>query len=141
MSAAGHAVALINRVYHDSGFQQALQRYHHDGGTSVAIARAALWAVGLGGGAILLPEPQGLVWEWRDGDYTSRLEAHASHLNGECFVKCWHREIGWAVETWHPSYWYQYSYRTDEQGRRWGAEGPPHVTDDFGFLVPVGGAA
>lgn len=141
MSAADHTAVLINRVYHDSGFQQTLQRYHHDGGTSVAIARAALRAVGLGGGAILLPAPQGPEWTVRESIKTTWLESYAGDVHAESFVKLWANDNGWAVEYWHPAYWYQNLSRTDEHGRRWHAEGSAHVMDDFGFLVPVGGAA
>ena len=42
---------------------------------------------------------------------------------------------------WHPSYWYAYHTRTDQQGHTWSRGGDVHVTDDFGQLVPVPEAA
>lgn len=40
---------------------------------------------------------------------------------------------------WHPSHWRIYSSRFDRFGREWSLTGgsTPHVTDDFGNLVPV----
>ncbi len=142
MSAAGNVAALIERVHYDNAFQHACQRYVHQGGSSMAIARAALNASGLcGSGAIVLPAPGSAPWTYRESSNTTRLECFVGEDHAEVFVKLGVNDNGWAVELWHPAYWYQHLVRTDDQGRRWRAEGAPHVMDDFGFLVPVGGAA
>lgn len=46
----------------------------------------------------------------------------------------------WGVP-WHPSYWYAAHTRIDTQGESWSRAGDHYITDDFGFLVPVKGAA
>lgn len=51
---------------------------------------------------------------------------------------CW---IGTGIK-WHPSYWYSNETRVDGTGRKWQAhESTTYVTDDFGNLVDVEGAA
>lgn len=42
---------------------------------------------------------------------------------------------------WHPSYWFANHDRIDKQGETWSRSGGPYITDDFGLLVPVEGAA
>lgn len=50
---------------------------------------------------------------------------------------------GWleAGVTWHPSYWHAHHTRVDAQGEHWIRAGDPFVINDYGFLVPVEGAA
>ncbi|MGE0329711.1 MAG: hypothetical protein AB7P37_03350 [Ramlibacter sp.] len=106
-----------------------------------AEAVAAATPAPLAEGAIVLPALQSAPWTYRESSKTTWLECFVGEDHAEMFVKLGVNDNGWAVELWHPAYWYQHLVRTDDQGRRWRAEGPAHVMDDFGFLVPVGGAA
>lgn len=44
-------------------------------------------------------------------------------------------------DDWHPAHWWGTEYRQADDGTKWQRSLPPHVTDDFGQLVPVVGGA
>lgn len=51
------------------------------------------------------------------------------------------KELAECPHIHHPSYWHVYEDRVDGNGVSWSRESQTMVTDDFGTLVPVGGAA
>jgi hypothetical protein len=42
------------------------------------------------------------------------------------------------LENWHPAHWWGSERRVDADGIDWIRVLPHHITDDFGYLVPVG---
>lgn len=142
MSAADHTAALIGRVHYDNAFQLACQRYHHHGGSSMAIARAALRALGLGDGAILLPAPEGASAQISETSTITGLVITGNDgCNEDFFIRSWVKPAGVEREEWLPAQWRQTSLRKGSDGNRWRSAETAYVMDDFGYLVPVGGAA
>ncbi|ABM38622.1 DUF1484 family protein [Polaromonas naphthalenivorans] len=44
-------------------------------------------------------------------------------------------------QKWNPAWWFSFESRQDMQGRNWSGNSSTYITDDFGNLVEIGGAA
>ncbi len=78
-------------------------------------------------------------WRYTPSDRAITLECEDRDGNSDAYTR-WYipRELGLKL---HPALYSQHMTRVDAQGRRWNRIGTNHVMDDFGMLVPVGGAA
>ena len=74
-----------------------------------------------------------------DGDQMSLRDGRGNHT-----LMYRHRQLPaqWVhcPEIHHPAYWHVYEDRVDGNGVSWSRESQTMVADDFGTLVPVGGA-
>lgn len=70
------------------------------------------------------------------------FEIRCSESTGhDTFTRYWRRPTWWGKwQPWHPAYWELQRNRRSTTGENWGGCGV-YVMDDFGYLVPVGGAA
>lgn len=82
------------------------------------------------------------VYYFSDGDFDWRdqsgycLELRRNRI----LPKSW-RDAPWMKNKWRPGQWSVYEVRIDGQGHTWRRDLGTFITDDFGTLVPVGGAA
>lgn len=134
---------LANHITLSQRFELACMRYAHEGGTSYAIACAALAAIGprpmlapVDRNTALVRDEFGagpaLHVRDRRGYELVVYREHVPHSDGRA----------WAG----PAYWRGWETRVDAEGNEWTRKVGTLITDDFGCLVPVtacdeGGAA
>lgn len=78
-------------------------------------------------------------YQYRDGDMDFR-DRHGYRLELRrlrCMPECW-RDQPHMQGAWRPGQWDVEEVRVDGAGRKWRTDLGPHITDDFGALVPVG---
>lgn len=78
-------------------------------------------------------------WRYSTALQATQLEYRDLDGNSDAYVR-WHNPRAEGLKL-HPAHYSLHMDRVDKQGLSWHAIGPTHVMDDFGFLVPVGGAA
>lgn len=106
---------------------------------------ATLAALSAKGGIVTLQDADhasAYVYHYKDGDYDYkdktgyRLELRRMLFEPECWRNQPHMK-----GHWRPGQWNVTETRIDGQGRCWKCELGPHITDDFGMLVPIGRSA
>lgn len=82
------------------------------------------------------------VYQYRDGgmDVTDRNGYRLELRRLRTMPECWRMHTHMQGK-WRPGQWDVEEVRVDGAGRKWRTDLGPHITDDFGALVPVGGAA
>lgn len=87
----------------------------------------------------IVPVPLGKPLE-QDASYNEAgRHLYCTFEHGRVVFNNWNRsDVGGNLSPFH---WYGREYRRDEAGRGWDSYLGAHVLDDFGYLVPVDGAA
>lgn len=75
-----------------------------------------------------------------DGDQITMSDGRGAHV---LMYRHRHLPKEWVAcpQIHHPAYWHVYEDRVDGSGVSWSRKSQTMVMDDFGTLVPVGGAA
>lgn len=82
------------------------------------------------------------IYYYSDGDYDWRdQQGYTLQLRRQRTMPESWRDCPWMDGKWRQGQWDVFEHRKDGQGREWMRFAGPHITDDFGALVPVGGAA
>lgn len=82
------------------------------------------------------------IYQYRDGDIDFKdRSGYRLELRRMRFMPQSWRDAAHMQDRWRPGYWDVDEIRVDGAGRRWRCDLGPHIMDDFGTLVPVGGAA
>lgn len=82
------------------------------------------------------------IYHYYDGDYDWRdQQGYRLEMRRERTMPASWRDAPWMQGKWRPGQWNVFERRMDGQGCEWTRDMGPHITNDFGALVPVGGAA